>query len=474
MGERLRDIQERRARKEEIDLQTHATLLSSVPRIARDVLSSTAMAVRLALCAGHWRSRSAGFGVRFRYAIVVLFPLFLLLLIHVASAAPVDDDSPAAIRARIAALAARTSRSASGAFQVIGTNRLANVVLVGWCEDMADRIASLTGIPIPVETHRIQVRIDARAFDGPDASRVVYSRSGKHIIQDVYLRAYEYAYSPSGRQMLCHAMLAGYVDTPSEAPCQLPRWLWVGIDQNLFPDVSAHQMEAGGALWQSGLLHSVRAILGETERAVEPSDADDEAVRLTAYSVFVRWLTTQPNRRQLFQRLFAAIGKGDVVTAERMEAFLADEVGGGLPLDEAWDRWMIQQRNVVFRLGVVSSRVVEQLRAELLLYKGACDIPLGAEFSQGAGFASLVALRRQDWIADFVRNKRSRLDLLAAGRAKPFQAIVKRLGEFLSSLESDASDTLLLEAFSAIQSDLDALDLKIRAAGGRLPVTEAP
>jgi len=211
---------------------------------------------------------------------------------------------------------------------------------------------------------------------------------------------------------------------------------------------------------------SVWQIIGSGVR-----DARTEAIegreRLIAYGLFVHWLTVLPAKRERFGKLFAQVMAGRPITGEWLGTLIPN-VGDAVGLDEAWDRWLMSQKHVVFTLGTVSTRTIEQLRAELLLYSGACGIPLGVEMSRGAELAELIRLRQQDWISQFVREKRSRLDLLGVGRAKAFQLLVVQLGDFLSGLESDMPDTLLLERLSTIRAAIEDLAEQVLAAGGIL------
>ena len=107
--------------------------------------------------------------------------------------------------------------------------------------------------------------------------------------------------------------------------------------------------------------------------------------------------------------------------------------------------------------------MVEDLRAELLLCAGSCGIPLGVALPRDASLADLVTLRQEKWVETVVRNKRGRLDMLAAGRSKSFQKIVSQLGDFLSGLERGMADTVLLEQLNAIHMDLNALAEEVRS-----------
>jgi len=159
------------------------------------------------------------------------------------------DDSTEAIRARLAAMSAQTASSASGHFVVTGTNRLENVALGGWCAAMADRIKTITGLPVPFENRTVLLIVRDARVDVPGGAMVRHTRQGAASIHRVYLRDYAAAYGQRGRQAVCHAILAGYVDASPDAILALPPWLWKGIEQNLSPDLSAENMEQALTLW---------------------------------------------------------------------------------------------------------------------------------------------------------------------------------------------------------------------------------
>jgi hypothetical protein len=388
------------------------------------------------------------------------------------SSTPSADDSSSVIRARIAALSQRTARNTAGHFVIIGSNRVANVVLVGLCEDMEERISMLTGIRVPFENRMIRLHVDAGRVSDAGGARVQHSHMGETSVHDVYLANYDAAYSRRGRQALCHAMLAGYINASSTSILNMPPWLWKGIERNLVPDESANHMEDGLKLWSSGGLATVWDILDDTDAAERNMSVEDEN-RLVSYSVFVRWLSSLPGKPARFRQIFETVAAGKVLSIHRMESLIADG-GARLSLDESWDRWLVRQRRVVFTLGMVSTRIIGQLRSELLLYRGACGIPLGAELRSGASMVDLLALRREEWMSEFIKDKRSRLDLLAAGRTAEFQRVVLQFGEFLSNLESDVADTVLLGRLRAAYAALNDLAEQVRSAGGAIRASEVP
>ncbi len=396
---------------------------------------------------------------------IYIFFLAFWAFVLMPSFCAATDDTLESIRSRIAAISEMSSRSISGHFIVTGTNRLENVALASWCEEVTDRVESVTGFSLPFNNRTVHLNVSAENAALPEVLYVQVVRRGNQWFHLVYLEDYDVAYSSEGLQRLCASLLAAYVGVSLNATePAFPPWLVKGVEQNLWPKVRAENIEKVLALWRSGGLISFWDILGDGSPV--PPDRLDDPQRLAAYGVFVHWLTDLPTRQKRFQALFKQLSAGQPLTMEKLTLLVSE--GGELRADEAWERWLIQQEHVVYALGMVSTRLIDQLRSELLIYPGVCGIPLSVELPKGSLLAQLVPLRKEDWIASFVRQKRSRLDLLAAGRSESFRSIIVRLGQFLSNLEKGASGAVLLRRLEAVNAALTQLSEKVEAAGGIL------
>jgi len=376
------------------------------------------------------------------------------------------------IQSRINALSESSSSSASGHFIVVGTNRLENLSLIGWCEDAKGRIATVTGLPVPFKQRTIRFIVREDCTDAPGGVAVRHAQVGASLVHRIYLRDYDAAYSRRGRQAHCHAILAGYVASSLDTILELPPWLWKGLEQNVLFGVRASNMEQALARWRQGSLSSVWSIIGaETDSSRDDGDGNEE--RLVDYGAFVHWLTSLPERRKRFKAIFARIAAGKPVSVVSL-AKLIPAVDGDTGIDEAWDRWLAQQEHVVFLPGTVSTRIMDQLRAELFLHPGTAAIPLDAGLPRAATVGDFVPHRKATWITAAVRDKRSRLDLLAVGRATVFRELISEFDEFLSGLESDAPDTLLLDRLTAAYTAMGILADRVEASGGLLHEEETP
>ena len=181
----------------------------------------------------------------------------------------------------------------------------------------------------------------------------------------------------------------------------------------------------------------------------------------------MHWLAALPDRRTRFKTLFMKLAGGNAITVGSLESLIPG-TNEAVGVDEAWDRWLLRQEYVVYAVGAVSTRIMDQLRAELVLQPGSCCIPPDASIPPGAVMADIVPRRNAEWITAFAREKRSRLDLLAVGRSEDFQKLIAQFGEFLSGLESEVPDALLLERLNAARVAMDCLGDQVETAGGLL------
>lgn len=395
----------------------------------------------------------------------LLLNAFLLLAFGatLSLAEPLSLDE---IQSRINSISELSASSGAGHFIVVGSNRLENVTLIGWCEDARDRIAAVTGLPVPFKQRTIRIIVREDCTDAPGGAAVRHARQGDALVHRIYLRNYDAAYGRRGRQALCHAILAGYVAPSVDAALALPPWLWKGIEQNVLFGIRAANMELALERWREGTLDTVWQIIGTgvgdaRRNAIESDD------QLVAYGAFVHWLASLPNRRKRFQTLFDKVASGQPISVATLTA-LVPSVKEGMGIDDVWDRWLMQQEHVVHLPGTVSTRIMDQLRAELFLYAGAGGVPLDASLPRGATFTDFIPRRQADWVPAAIRNKRSRLELLAVGRASAFLELIRQFDEFLSGLESDAPDTLLLDQLAAAYVSMGILVDQVEGSGGLL------
>jgi hypothetical protein len=381
--------------------------------------------------------------------------------------APLDEQ---AVRARIAELSEISVISAGGHFVVVGSNRIENVSLAGFCEDVSERIESITGLEVPFEKRTVRLIVHSEGAVLPGGVSVRHAREADVVIHRIHLGSYAAAYSERGRQAICHTVLAGHVMPPLDAALKMPAWLWKGIEQELSTDIRRENMERALTRWSNGDLLSAWQIL-EVGSDAPPRDEADDRGRTISYGVFVRWLAAAPRKRERFGRIFEITSAGRAISAQDLTTMMVP-AGSTQSLDEAWDRWLMQQRHVVHAIGQLSTRVIDELYAELLISPGVCGIPLSAKLRRDASMADIVPLRNAAWIEGFVRSKRSRLELLGAGRAQAFRQVLARFVRFLVELDGKTSDDALLGMLADAEDALSALAGAVEAAGGILRENE--
>jgi hypothetical protein len=393
--------------------------------------------------------------------------LMLGLCLSAVSLCFADPETDEDIRAHIASIANRSVTSSSGHFVIVGTNKLENLRLAGFCEDVSDRIASITGLSVPYDNRTIYVTILDGGVSAEGGALVRHGGNSDSTFHNVDLDSYETAYSRRGRQALCHVVMAGYVNPSLQAMLRMPPWLWKGVEQTLDALQWAVVIERVLSLWQQGKLPSVLLIVGSGDGLDPRSKNIEEHDQLVAYGAFVRWFAALPDRKMRFQAVFDRVQSGEPVNV----AFLQSLVASGskvYSIDDSLDLWLMQQRQVVHALGLLSTRIMDQLCAELLIYPGACDIPHSIDIPAGSGMSALIPFKRSEWIESFVRSKRRRLELLKAGRSKSFRTVVDRYFAFLAALESQVSDRKLEILREDAEAALLELNKRVEAAGGIL------
>ena len=376
------------------------------------------------------------------------------------TAIPSSGITTAEIEARIAALSRQTMKSADGNFIVVGTNRVESFALSKWCDNAVKRVGTITGIKPPFNKRQISIVVNENGHSDPKRAYVRYFSGGGQFVARVFLGSYDAAYDVRGRQAITCAILALYVKDSGRGMLDMPRWLWAGIEQNLLFDVRSRNLEKVLSLWRSAKLPPLIPLLADdSEKAVRDPE------RLAIYSTFIHFITTRPERREIFRCIFAQDGKK--LTPQKLKDLICGPAVS-YDLEEAWERWLLQQSQVVHTSTILSTRSIDQLRAELMLYPGASGIPLDVEIPHGSTFRILLKYRNAEWLPGFVSKKCGRLNMIAAGHTGDLVKVIKQFNEFLSGLETRASDRVLSQRLEGGYRSLKALAEKVEEAGGMI------
>ena len=169
------------------------------------------------------------------------------------------------------------------------------------------------------------------------------------------------------------------------------------------------------------------------------------------------WVLSQPEKGECLRRVFERVAAGDPLSAQWFVPFVPG-CATVADLDEQWDRWILQQKRVVYDPGLVMSDVIRQIEAQLTLYPGDSGIPLSTNLNERIEIRDLVARRKETWIAGVAQDRAMRLRVLSAGRGQELRDVVEAYCEFFEALGKNRTRVKTLEDLLAkAQSDLDLL-----------------
>ncbi len=393
--------------------------------------------------------------------------LCCVALLTAAHGRAAEPRTRAELTERIHDLSGRVARSPTANVTVVGPNRVENLKLIRWIAVFAQRTAQVTGLAFEPAFRELQVTV-AEPTAGLPPVTLEQGQIAGQMRQRIQLAGYPAAYADEGRLTLVRAVLAVYLAGGRTTPSAFdaPDWLVGGLERNLDADDRSAATEAVLTAWESGRLGPVGSLItGCPALPGVPTDGRDAIVRAWQ-GALVFWLSMPQGKAERFQRLFDRLAAQQPVTT----AWLFGELpsGNASDLDEAWDRWLLRQRGVVRQIGAVSTRVLDQLRAELLLYPGGCGIPLSIDAVTPLRVTDVIALRDEAWVEGFARLKAVRLEMLAAGRAQAFQDVVQAYCRILRGLLDGESETQLRRRAVTAESAFALLWDQVKQAGGLL------
>ena len=353
-------------------------------------------------------------------------------------------------------------KSHSGRFSVSGVGNVTNLVLLRWAERTADKVEKLTGITQPFDD-RIVGMIVCRDSD-VESGRVVVTgtMTGGRFVQRFAIHNPDRVDHEDVTGALCKLLLDGCIlhaagSTPRHGggirwravPGALgtPDWLSVGLAQNLDSQLRATNSLIAFDLWQEGKLPTLRETLAtradecrEDEdtpagREGEKTGAQVSPMRRNRSSCgsLVGWLLSLPGKADCLERIIERLGAGEPVTVEWLStgipgcASIAD-------LADKRDAWILREKRLIRRPGVVTLRLMNQLRAELLLSSDFSGTPWEGEPVQKLTMADLVGKRNEKWISAAARSRSASLRTLSVGRGGEFQHVVDLYCRFLEAV----------------------------------------
>lgn len=331
-----------------------------------------------------------------------------------------------------------TLKHSSGKFVVSGGDRPEVLSFMNWVEELVGRLEKLSQCPFP--------------FDGPEYFQVVLLEkvtpqgSGDSLPQVevksriilgeriAMLVIHDYRNADRARVMegLCRLMFKELIRARAgdvENVPSLPTWFVRGISQNLFVKDKGRNNCDVSRQWNEGHILTADSIL----RPV--GDAADFAV----CGVFVEWLLSFPLRTTIIEAIIERTQSGKTVTIEWLSHELADGKEG-FDLEAQWDFWILREKQRIYQLGRLDDALIEQLGAELLIYKGSYGIPWSSNMSEVLAFDDLIELKDEGWVPALCRRKAGNIQMLGIGKERGFAEITRLYSDFLLALSQRKSD----------------------------------
>jgi len=362
---------------------------------------------------------------------------------------------------------------------------MSNLFLLKWTEEIAGKVENIVGIKMPFR--RRELRIVARSPFVRQEGRSDLSREdkaasglvttdqevvGRKIVQRLTVYNHENVDREDAEQALCSLLLDGYVtDIQIETGESVqegarksditPLWLSQGLAQNLDSVLKGRNVRNVLGRWEKGRV----VPLGEIVRS-KPGDRNYPDKSLCG--LLVAWILSLPNRTECFHRIFERLAEGKDISPEWFASCI-DGCGSDTDLENRWNNWICRQKRVVYEPGLVTGCLINELRAELLLYPGGFGIPSSGKLGQRIHLRDLIKEREARWLPAFCDSKRAALRILAAGRGEEFADVVDSYCRFLVALGKRKSRRSLERLVRKAEQKLKELEktVKHRLAGSQ-------
>ena len=390
--------------------------------------------------------------------------LLAVALVAACPAAEMSDavavDAPAVPVSDMAFL-----RNAARGFVVVGANRLWNTSLMRWAELMADKVAAITGLEAPCRGRTLRIVIAPRRPDTvPDVTWAQVLRNGV-LVQQLTIHDYEGVDIEMAEAGLCELLLNGYLVSRREPvestttaandlknPVSVPSWLALGIARNVYPELRSQNASAVLDALDRGDVPSVALFLAQADRGPSGYAGLDKHI----CGIFVAWLQDRTSRADLFDAIFLRCAARQPVTAEWLSANVP-ECASVRDLESRWNEWLLRQKRVVYRPGYVTPRLVARLESELVVGVGDYGVPEGAFEGNHLPLGDLVALRKEEWVRVFARDKALRLKIGFVGRGHEVDAVIDAYCAFLGALDRRRGERVLKKLLKEAQQHLERL-----------------
>ncbi len=324
--------------------------------------------------------------------------------------------------------------SFDGRIVVVGRETSHSLTAAADLREVAQRTEKLMGLPLPNrETWKLRLMI------GPDERTATASIKrhtpvmARQLAQTITIANLQYATSEDVLEELCAMYLQAYLferieEKKVSAPVpEAPRWLAIGLAQNLYPKLRDRNARTILSAWSKGKVPSLRSIIH-----MELNDTDQVNIRASTGMAF-KWLSSLPESAQILNTTLCRLAESSSIDAK----WLAEQITGQPDpsnLEELWDKWLSKQRDVVYQPGTLPASSLELLRASLAFYPGYFGIPMNTDLPRNIEMNDLIVLRKSEWIPSFATSHSTRLRLIAAGRSDQFTLVVNNYITFFDAL----------------------------------------
>ena len=213
----------------------------------------------------------------------------------------------------------------------------------------------------------------------------------------------------------------------SFTPASIPSWFIDGIVRNLYPERKAENINEGLKYWYEGKIPPPHEFLADNASHSRSSQFPEYVS-----SLFVAWLASFPNKKQIFENICKRLAEQKPLTAEWLIGYIP-ECTKNTDLTMAWDKWLFSQKYVVYEPGIARMFHITELRNLLLIRAN----EIGNAFITDKQFLSLrelIPLSKQYNLKDFCAMKINALKILSAGKGKEFGNVIDLYCEFFAEL----------------------------------------
>lgn len=329
-------------------------------------------------------------------------------------------------------LPVRTIFSSTHRFAISGLSGVDSMTLARWAEDVADRLERVLGTSIPFEAGEVLI---IRGLEDSRAARPVVEKVQGYF--DGRLQQKLVIVRPSGMdqedalEALCALLLNRCLLARQPVGQRQPRgavapdWLSVGLAQNLFKELRARNAGIVQELRDAGNLPAAAEVLDWT---VLPPGRWREKY---CAGLFVSWLMAQPDTGDRWAGLLRHLAAGGDAGAHVRSAFL--RLSDAAALQQEWNRWVSRQGDVIFEVGGMPARMLEELEGLFVLRPrelGVAATNLPPEIMA----LELIKRRAEPAVAQLAAAAAVKARLVAAGQSEEAARAAETVAAFYTRL----------------------------------------